>query len=162
MSAGGLKELLPYAVNFSLFTVSVAVLARKPVKNFVYKRHERMKDFVLDAAKEKQEALERQTKANKKMEKLAQEESAMLAAAAVEAKAEAAALIEKAQQESQRISADAELIVSNEGEDRDRLLQRQLLDLACLKAEQGLAKELKKEDHSGLLKKAKSVIEAGV
>jgi F0F1-type ATP synthase membrane subunit b/b' len=162
MAANGLKELVPYAVNFSLFAVSVYFLARKPVKNFVYKRHERMKDFVLDAAKEKQEAVERHTKISKKMEKLAQEEAAILQAAAQEGKQEAASILEKATIEAKRIAADAEQIVANESQERDKQMTKILLDVACGRAEGILSKQLKKEDHSGLVKKAKSVIKTSV
>lgn len=160
MAAGGLKALIPYAVNFSLFAGALYAMTRKPLKAYVYQRHERLRDFVWDSAKAKDAANARLSQSEAKLAGFSAEAKDLLDKATQEAREDARVLADKSRQESERIRSDARQIAEYETAERMTKVKAEFLARAAREAESILTKELKREDHAGLFKRAKNVIEA--
>ncbi|RYZ97742.1 MAG: hypothetical protein EOP11_21615, partial [Proteobacteria bacterium] len=73
MAAAHLHDVIPYAVNFSVVVVILAVVLKKPARKFIYQRHERMKDAFESATIAHQKAATRAEAARQAVAGLGQE-----------------------------------------------------------------------------------------
>jgi F0F1-type ATP synthase membrane subunit b/b' len=162
MAIKTMQEVVPYAVNFSVVVVILAAVLRKPTRKFIYQRHERMKDAVESAAIAHRKAEDRVKAARQAMERVKQEEAALLQREASHSEAEKAIILEKTKQETQRLSLEADRLAQVEQEEASDRVKGQFLELVVKEAEESLRRGLKKDDHSALLKNAQKSIEVGV
>ena len=159
MAAQGVREVIPYAINFSLVVVLLAVVARKPVKKFLYQRHERMKDFLEDSARVHARASKRNQEATHKLAQLSAETQTMIAREISAAKAEAAEMLVKAKEEAERVAKEAQRLADAEASDSQEQVKSIFVDLVISQAEGSLKAGLKKDDHSAIIKRAQNSIE---
>jgi F-type H+-transporting ATPase subunit b len=162
MAASGLRDVIPYAINFSTVVVILAVVTRKPLKKFLYQRHERMKDAVEGAAIAHQKALARVTAARKKVESAAAEEQQIVAKEKQQTEIEKKEILENAKTESQRMLGEADRLAAFEQEEASEKVKEQFLQMVVRETENSLKNGLKKDDHHAILKRAQDSIEVGV
>jgi F-type H+-transporting ATPase subunit b len=156
------QPLIPYFINFAIVIVLCVVMFRKPIRKFVYQRHERMRDAVESASIAHRKASERAEAARKAMAAIGEEERALLAREAASAELERKEILEKAQAEAQRVAREAERLAGVEQEEASERVKGAFLDLVVRETEDSLRRGLKKDDHSAILKRAQNSIEVGV
>jgi len=162
MAIHSIKEVVPYAANFSVVVVMLAVILRKPLRKFVYQRHERMKDSVESATIAHDRALARINLAKSAMRDLPSEERSLLERERSHAEAEKAELIQKTKQEVSRLAGEADRLAQAEQEAANEQVKEQFLQMVVEQAEEKLKGGLKRDDHSAILKRAQNSIEVGV
>jgi F0F1-type ATP synthase membrane subunit b/b' len=145
MAAQHIQDVVPYAVNFSIVVAILAVVVRKPARKYIYQRHERMKDAFESATIAHQKAATRAEAARKAIGTLGQEEAAVMT---------------RERQYAEQEKADR--LASHEQDDASGRVKEEFLNLVVAKAEESLRQNLKKDDHSAILKRAQSSIEVGV
>ena len=162
MSVHHMKDLTPYAVNFSIVLVMLAAMVRKPAQKFLYQRHEHMKDAVEAALASHKKALARFSAAEKSAKAASQESAALVDREVAAAKAEAGEISQKASAEVVRLQKEAERLSQVEAEAAQERVKMDFLNLVVNQTEDDLRRGLKKDDHSAILKRAQSSIEVGV
>jgi len=156
------REVLPYTVNFSIVVVILVALLRKPLRKFLYQRHERMKDAFECAGLAFKRSQDRHAAAKKAIEQLAQEESRLASEMKQVTEQERSAILTKANEEASRIRAEVERLIQVEQDEANERVKTQFVDLVVKNTEEALQKSLKKDDHSAILKRAQTSIEVGV
>lgn len=154
--------LIPYFINFAIVIVLCVLMFRKPLRKYVYQRHERMRDAVESAAVAHRKASERASAAKRSLAAIAQEEQSLLQREAADAGAEKKEILEKAQAEAQRVAREAERRAGVEQEEASERVKGQFLNLVVHETEESLKRSLKQDDHSAILKRAQNSIEVGV
>lgn len=156
------EPLIPYAINFGIVVALIVAMGRKPLRKFVYQRHERMRDAVESAAIAHRKASSRAEAASRSLGAVAQEERAILQRESAGADQEKKEILEKAQAEAQRVTREAERLAGVEQEEATERVKEQFLNLVVRETELSLKRGLNKEDHSAIVKRAKNSIEVGV
>ena len=154
--------LIPYFVNFAIVVALLVFMTRKPLRKFVYQRHERMRDAVESAAIAHHNALTRADAAKAALAAVGAEESAVLRRESAGAEQEKKEILEKAGSEVLRVTREAERLAGLEQEEAADRVKGQFLDLVVHETEENLKRGLKKDDHSAILKRAQNSIEVGV
>jgi F-type H+-transporting ATPase subunit b len=162
MAIHSMREVIPYAANFSIVVVMLALLLKKPLRKFLYQRHERMKDALESAAIAHKKAAARAEAARRSVQRLAQEEAAILDRERRGAEVERKELLQKAQEESDMVLREADRLSQVEQEDASERVKDRFLELVVRETEDSLRRGLKKDDHSAILKRAQNSIEVGV
>lgn len=162
MAVKTIQEVAPYAVNFSIVVVFLAVILRKPARKFLYQRHERMKDAVESAAIAHQKAAQRVDAAKLAMSQARSEEAALLEKERQHALLEKKEILERAKIEAERVIQEAERLAQVEQEEASDRVKDEFLQRVVKGAEESLVRGLKRDDHSAILKRAQSSIEVGV
>lgn len=162
MAAKNLQEVVPYAVNFSVVVVFLAVVLRKPLRKFVYQRHERMKDAFESAAMAHKKAATRAEAARRAQAELPAEQDLILKRERDFAELERKEILQKGEAEAARVVAEAERLASSEQDEAAGAVKDKFLAMIVKDAEEGLRRGLKKDDHSAILKRAQNSIEVGV
>jgi F-type H+-transporting ATPase subunit b len=162
MAVKNIQDVAPYAANFSLVVVFLAVMLRKPLRKFLYQRHERTKDAVESAAIAFDKAQAKAEQARAQLAKVAAEEAGLLQRERSQAEVERAEILAKAASEARRVSAESARLAQVEQEEASDRVKDQFLELIVAEAEERLKRGLKKDDHSAILKRAQSSIEVGV
>ncbi len=156
------KPLVPYFVNFAIVVAMIFAMARKPLRKFIYQRHERMRDAFEAAAIAHRKAAARADEARRALASLAGEEGGILQRESASAEVERKEILEKAQAEVQRVLKEAERLASVEQDEASERVKGQFLELVIRETEDTLRRSLKKDDHSAILKRAQNSIEVGV
>ncbi len=154
--------LIPYFINFTIVVILCVAMGRKPLRKFVYQRHERMRDAVESAAIAHRKASARADAAKKKLAAVAQEERSILSKEAAGAEAEKKDILDKAHAEANRVAREADRLAGVEQEEAMERVKGQFLNLVVREAEVGLKRDLNREGHSAIVKRAKNSIEVGV
>ncbi len=160
--AAEFQPLVPYFVNFAIVVAMVFFMARKPLRKFVYQRHERMRDAIEAAAVAHKKAAGRAEEAKRALTGLAGDERSILEREAASAEVEKKEILEKADAEARRVLREAERLAAVEQEEASDRVKGQFLDLVIGETESTLRRSLKKDDHSAILKRAQTSIEVGV
>lgn len=156
------RELIPYFVNFSIVVALLFVMGRKPLRKFVYQRHERMRDAFEAAAIAHKKAAARADSAARALKGLSAEEGALLRAESESLEREKREILDKAQAEAARVLKEAERLAAVEQDEASDRVKGQFLSLVIRETEDTLKRSLKKDDHSAILKRAQNSIEVGV
>lgn len=162
MAAKNLQEVVPYAVNFSVVVVFLAAVLRKPLRKFVYQRHERMKDAFESAAIAHKKAADRAGAAKRAQAGLPAEQDSIRKRERDFAEQERKEILQKGEAEAARVVAEAERLASSEQDEAAGAVKEKFLAMIVKDAEESLRKGLKKDDHSAILKRAQNSIEVGV
>lgn len=157
-----LEPLIPYFVNFAIVVGLIVWYGRAPLRKFVYQRHERMRDAVEAAARAHKKATARAEAASRALAGVSAEEKSVLARDAVTVDQEKREILDKAQAEAVRVAREAERLAGAEQDEATDRVKGQFLDLVVHETEEVLKRNLKKEDHSAIFKRAQSSIEVGV
>ncbi len=156
------QPLIPYFINFGIVLALVVFMARKPLRKYVYQRHERMRDSFEAAAIAHKKAADRAEGARRSVAELANEERVLLQRESASAEQEKREILEKAQAEVQRVTRDAERLAGVEQDEAADRVKGQFLDLVVRETEESLKRGLRRDDHSAILKRAQNSIEVGV
>jgi F-type H+-transporting ATPase subunit b len=156
------EPLIPYFINFAIVIALCVFMGRKPLRKFVYQRHERMRDAVESAAVAHQKASARAEAAKRALAAATQEEKSILQKEASSTELEKKEILDKAAAEAQRVSREAERLAGVEHEEASEKVKGAFLDLVVRETEESLKRGLKKDDHSAILKRAQNSIEVGV
>ncbi len=162
MASQNFQQVIPYAVNFSVVVGLLFVLVKKPLRKYLYQRHERMKDAFESAGIAFKKAEVRNMEAKKSIAALASEENILLAREKQFAEQESAVILSKAKEEAQRIAQEVERLSQVEQEESSERVKNQFVDLVIRETEESLKRGLKKDDHSAIVKRAQNSIEVGV
>ena len=162
MASQNIQEVIPYAVNFGVVLVILAATLKKPARKFLYQRHERMKDAFESATIAHQKAALRAEAARKAVSALAAEEGALLAREREFAEQEKQEILVKARGEAQRVEEEAERLAGAEQADASGRVKEEFLRLVVEQTEESLRKNLKRDDHQAIVRRAQSSIEVGV
>lgn len=160
--ASEFEALVPYFVNFSLVVMVLVFAGRKPLRKFIYQRHERMRDLVESAAIAHKNASARERVAREALVGVLKEEAGLLLRESELAEQERREILEKAGVEVKRINGETERLVGVEQDEAVERVRERFLALVVQEAEDGLRKGLKRDDHSAILKRAQNSIEVGV
>ena len=159
MASEEIKALLPYAVNFSVLAVVVAVVGKKQITKAIYQRHERIKDFVNEAKTVHDAAQKRINAIESKLNAFENEKKNILSSAALEGNKDGALLLDRAKHESVRIASEAQRIVENENSDRQAGIRGEFLNKVLDQTAETLKKNLKNEDHTSIINEARNRLE---
>lgn len=162
MAEQNFHALIPYAVNFSIVVVFLVFVTRKPLKKFLYQRHERMKDSFESAARAHKKAAERSAAATSAIRGAPAKEAEIIANERRFAEQERSEILEKSQLEAKRVLSEAERLVGVEQEEAGDRVKAAFLDMVVRGTEESLRKGLKKDDHSAIVRRAQNSIEVGV
>lgn len=157
-----IQALIPYFVNFGIVLALIVFMSRKPLRKMVYQRHERMKDAIEAAAIAHQKAKTRAEAAQRALNSVAGEESALLAREAAAIEQEKREILEKANAEVIRLGREADRLASVEQDEASEQVKAKFLDQVVSETEQSLKRGLKKDDHSAIIRRAQNSIEVGV
>jgi F-type H+-transporting ATPase subunit b len=156
-----LGSLLPFVVNFTVVLVLLAVLARKPLRKFVYQRHERLKDFLESSAKEHELAASRLAAAEASLRGADGEVASIMEREARASAAEAADLVARAKEEAARAAREAEALVLSQASDASEKMKLQFVEMVISTTGDRLRSGLRHDDHSAIFERAQSSIGAG-
>lgn len=162
MAEQNLSVVIPYAINFSLVVVILYFAARKPLRKYVYQRHERMSDAFNVAASQFKKAQDRHQAAKSSVNNLGKKESEYFSSGRSAAEAEKKEIIEKAHAEAKRLLLEADRMMAAETDDNTQKIKKEFLEMIVAQTESGLKKDLKSSDHSAIYKRAQNSIEVGV
>jgi F0F1-type ATP synthase membrane subunit b/b' len=155
------KEVFPYFVNFSITIALLVFMTRKSLRRYVYQRHERMKDAVESAAIAHQKALARIEAAKKAIAGADTEEQRLSAAERAMVEQEKNEILQKSRAEATRQAQESDRLASAEREEAFEKVKAQFLAAVVQGTEQKLKANLKKDDHSAIIKRAQNSIEVG-
>jgi F0F1-type ATP synthase membrane subunit b/b' len=155
------KEVFPYFVNFAITIALLIFMSRKAIRRYVYQRHERMKDAVESAARAHQKALARIEAAKTNVAGIAAEEQRLSAAERAMVEQEKSEILEKSRAEAARQAQEADRLASAERDEAFEKVKEQFLAAVVQGTEQKLKQNLKKDDHSAIIKRAQNSIEVG-
>ena len=156
------NEVFPYFVNFSITVALIVLMARKPLRRYVYQRHERMKDAIDAAAIAHQKAVARSEAAKRAIAASATEEQRLVTQERAQAEQEKREILEKAKTEAARTLEEADRLAAVEREEAFDKVKEQFLDQVVADAEKRLKQDLKRDDHRAILQRAQNSIEVGV
>lgn len=156
-----LSALIPYFVNFAIIVIGLGFAISKPFSRFVYQRHEHIRDLVESAKKEKLLIEAKMKELESGLTHLRATSEKMLNDERAAATAEALQIADKSRQEAARIEADADRIIENELREGELKVKAIFVNQVIADAESKLQKDLKREDHAHLVKRASGTIEVG-
>jgi F0F1-type ATP synthase membrane subunit b/b' len=162
MHQSPLQLVFPYILNFSIFVGLIVYFTRKPFAVFLYQRHANVKDAVESAKKEAALVEARVRAVEAALKNFQQDADNIWNQERRESKEESRVIEERTTQESARIDLDGERIIENEARERDAKVLGAFVNLITSATESKLKKNLRREDHSGLIGRASRKIEASV
>ena len=156
------ESLVPYFINFVIVLAMLAMIIKKPLRRYIYQRHERIRDVVEGAQIAHSRAKEKHEAAQKVLANVDEDAAAIFQSEASAVEAEKSEIISKARAEALRLAREAERLSGAEADDALARVKREFLELVVREAEGRLKSGLKRDDHSAILKRAKNSIEVGV
>ncbi len=147
-------HLIPFGINFTITVTALFFILRKPLRKFVYQRHEKIKDLVHFANKSEKEAQDRLEQAEKLLSTMSEEEKRITAQEIDKAQRRAKSLLEKNEESVRRMEADAQRIIENEARQLEEALFLSLLNRAEGSAKEKISSTVKEKEQKELLKKA--------
>lgn len=159
--ASGLREVVPYAVNFSIAFALLFVIGRKPLRRFVYQRHERLKDFIENSTQVFQQAQARHEAAVARLKNIDGEEQEIIAAEVAGARCDAEEMVAKGRAEAERMRVEASRLMAVEAGEIAGRVKAEFLDKVLEAAGLRLKEGLGGDDHKEILRQAQSRIEVG-
>lgn len=121
-----------------------------------------MKDAFESASVAFKKSQARHEAAKRGIEQLAKEQAQLVSEIRDAAQFERKSILEKANEEAQRIRAEVERLVQVEQDEANERVKSQFVDLVVRNTEEALKKGLKKDDHSAIVRRAQTSIEVGV
>ena len=156
------EPLIPYFINFAIVLAMIFAMVRKPLRRYVYQRHERMRDAVESAAIAHRKASEKAEAAKRALASVDSETAAIFQSERSNLESEKNEIVAKAQAEALRLARETERLAAAEQDDATSRVKSQFIGLVVKEAENSLKSGLKRDDHSAILKRAKNSIEVGV
>lgn len=149
---GDLIDLLYRIINFTLLIVILWVAIRKSgLKDSLAGRIDEIKRRLEDLKREKEEAEGQFQALESKLREFEAEKGQIIAQFRAEGEAEKGKIIAEGRQKAKLIVEQAELSIRQEMQSAKDSLKREVMDLAALRAQEIIAKEMTEEDQDRLV-----------
>jgi len=154
-SGGGGKisgELFWQVVSFVLLVILLTYVLKKPVRVFLIKRREDIKNSLEQSAKKEEESRKNSENWDKKLNSLSQEIAGLHKKISQEGEVECQRIIEKAIEEGDRIRKQAQVIAEQEVKKARFALRKEMVDLSVELAERLLKECTRPQDQERLVR----------
>jgi F-type H+-transporting ATPase subunit b len=154
-SEGGSRisgEVFWQVVSFVLLVILLAYVMKKPVRFFLIKRREDIKNSLEQSAKKEEESRKNSEDWEKKIISLSQEIADLHKKISEEGEAERQRIIEKAVEEGDRIRKQAQVIAEQEVKKARSALRKEMVDLSVELAERLLKECTQPQDQERLVR----------
>ena len=154
MAGSEISSIIPYAVNFSIVVAIGVYYGCNPLRKFIYQRHERQKDLLEFAAKEKEESKKRIEKMQALLSKLPEEKKRIFEETRRLNELEIKSILDKPEKEKNRLNKDIEEAIRNEKLQTRKALRNQFVDKIVKTTESKIKLGMKEVDHRALVSMA--------
>ena len=154
-SEGGSKiggEVFWQIVSFVLLVILLGRVLKKPVRSFLSKRREDIKNSLEQSAKKEEESRSNAESWEKKLNSMSQEIADLHKKISQEGEAERQKIIEKAVEEGDRIRKQAQVIAEQEVKKARSALRKEMVDLSVEMAERLLKESTQPQDQERLVR----------
>lgn len=154
-SAGGRGisgEVFWQVVSFVLLVILLVFVLKKPVRVFLLKRQEDIRNYLEQSAKKAEESRKNSESWERKLNSLSQEIAELHQKISQEGEVERQRIIEKALEEGERIRKQALMIAEQEVKKARSSLRREMVDLSVEMAEKLLKDSTKSQDQERLVR----------
>jgi F-type H+-transporting ATPase subunit b len=154
-SAGGSGisgEVFWQVVSFVLLVILLAYVLKKPVRVFLMKRQEDIKNYLDQSAKKAEESRKNSESWERKLNSLSQEIAELHQKISQEGEVERQRIIEKALEEGDRIRKQAQLVAEQEVKKARSALRKEMVDLSVELAEKLLKESTQPQDQERLVR----------
>jgi F-type H+-transporting ATPase subunit b len=145
-------EVFWQVVSFVLLVILLAYVMKKPVRLFLIKRREDIKNSLEQSAKKEEESRKNSEDWEKKIISLSQEIADLHKKISEEGEAERQRIIEKAVEEGDRIRKQAQVIAEQEVKKARSALRKEMVDLSVELAERLLKECTQPQDQERLVR----------
>jgi F-type H+-transporting ATPase subunit b len=145
-------EVFWQVVSFVLLVILLAYVMKKPVRFFLIKRREDIKNSLEQSAKKEEESRKNSEDWEKKIISLSQEIADLHKKISEEGEAERQRIIEKAVEEGDRIRKQAQVIAEQEVKKARSALRKEMVDLSVELAERLLKECTQPQDQERLVR----------
>jgi len=154
-SGGGSRigaEVFWQVVSFVLLAILLAYVLKKPLRLFLVKRREEIRNSLEQSAKKEEESRKNSEDWEKKLNSLSQEIADLHNRISQEGEAERQKIIEKALEEGDRIRKQAQVIAEQEVKKARSALRKEMVDLSVELAEKLLKEYAQPQDQERLVR----------
>ena len=154
-SGGGNKisgEVFWQVVSFALLVIVLTYVLKKPVRIFLLKRREDIKNSLEQSAKKEEESRKNSENWERKLNSVSQEIAELHKKISQEGEVERQRIIEKAIEEGERIRKQAQMIAEQEVKKARSSLRREMVDLSVEMAEKLLKESTQSQDQERLVR----------
>jgi F-type H+-transporting ATPase subunit b len=154
-SGGGNKisgEVFWQVVSFILLVILLAYVLKKPVRVFLMKRREDIKNSLEQSAKKEEESRKNSENWERKLDSLSQEIAELHKKISQEGEVERQKIMEKALEEGDRIRKQAQVIAEQEVKKARSALRKEMVDLSVELAERLLKESTQPQDQERLVR----------
>ena len=154
-SEGGSKiggEIFWQIVSFVLLVILLGYVLKKPVRSFLSKRREDIKNSLEQSAKKEEESRSNAESWEKKLNSMSQEITDLHKKISQEGEAERQKITEKAVEEGDRIRKQAQVIAEQEVKKARSALRKEMVDLSVEMAEKLLKESTQPRDQERLVR----------
>jgi F-type H+-transporting ATPase subunit b len=149
---GGITgEVFWQIVSFVLLVTLLIYVLKKPVRAFLLKRQEEIKNSLEQSAKKEEESRAHFDKWEEKLNSLSQEIDNLHQEISQEAEVERKRIIERAQEEGDRIRKQAQVVAGQEVRKARFILRKEMVDLSMEMAEKLLREATQPQDQEKLV-----------
>ena len=145
-------EVFWQVVSFVLLVILLGYVLKKPVRFFLMKRREDVKNSLEQSAKKEEESRKNSENWEKKLNSLSQEIADLHNKIYQEGEAERQRIIEKALEEGDRIRKQAQVIAEQEVKKARSALRKEMVDLSVEMAERLLKESTQPQDQERLVR----------
>ena len=154
-SEGGSRisgEVFWQVVSFVLLVILLGYVLKKPVRSFLSKRREDIRNSLEQSAKKEEESRSNAESWEKKLNSMSQEIADIHKKISQEGEAERQKIIEKAVEEGDRIRKQAQVIAEQEVKKANSALRKEMVDLSVEMAERLLKESAQPQDQERLVR----------
>jgi F-type H+-transporting ATPase subunit b len=151
--------LLMRVINFLLLVALLYVLLKKPIRNFLNRRQQEVREALETAEKARDEAEIRYQEVEKKLRQAQTEMEELKRILVEQGQVEKEKLIASAKEEAEKIRREAEITASQEFKKAQVLLRKEAVELAANLAETLLRDKVSEKDHERLLQEYLNTLE---
>lgn len=145
-------EVIWQIAAFALLLFFLAKMMKKPLKAFLVKRKEEIRNSLDQASKKENEARRVFGEWEKKLEALSQEVRALHETIRKEGEEERQRIVERAQEEGERVRKQAQIIAEHELKKARMALKKEMVDLSLELAEKLLKEKIQPQDQERLVR----------
>lgn len=157
-ASGGHEEIeTPFSlvmriVNFLLLAGLLYYFLNKPVRNFLNRRQQGVREALEEAQRAKEEAAARYAETERKLAQAQREMEDLRRMLLDQGRAEKEKILANAEREAQKIRRQAEIAAEQEAKKAQFLLRREAVELASQMAEALLRDRIESKDHDRILR----------
>lgn len=143
--------LLMRFINFALLAGLLFYLLRKPMRNFLNQRQQKVRESLEEAQRAREEAETRYQEMERKLAQAQQEMDELKQMLIDQGRAEKEKILANAQKEAEKIRQQAEITAEQELKKAQQLLRQEAVELAANMAQALLRDRIEPKDHEALI-----------